>query len=62
MPYNKYFGGHGDEVMSDMTKRYGKEKGKRVFYATSNKAKKGKSPKKGKKPNRPLEGLKKSYK
>ncbi len=39
MPLNKYFSGHGEEVMSKMKKKYGKEKGKRVFYATSNKRK-----------------------
>ncbi len=37
MPVNKYFAGHGDEVMGNMTKEYGPEKGKRVFYATANK-------------------------
>lgn len=44
MPVSEYYGGHGDEVMEDMEKRYGKKKGKRVFYATNNKRhiKKGK--------------------
>lgn len=37
MPISEYFGGHGSEVMSDMQKRYGKKKGKSVFYATANK-------------------------
>lgn len=37
MPVSKYFGGHGDEVMSNMTQRYGAKKGKSVFYATANK-------------------------
>ncbi len=37
MPINKYYGGHGDEVMSNMTKEYGDKKGKSVFYATANK-------------------------
>lgn len=37
MPISKYFKGHGKEVMSKMMKEYGKEKGKEVFYATSNK-------------------------
>lgn len=37
MPLNKYFKGHGEEVMSKMKKRYGPEKGKSVFYATANK-------------------------
>ena len=39
MPINRYYGGHGEEVMSDMTKRYGGKKGKQVFYATMNKRK-----------------------
>lgn len=39
MPINKYYGGHGEEVMANMTKEYGPEKGKRVFYATQNKIK-----------------------
>lgn len=34
---NRYFKGHGDEVMSNMTKEYGEKKGKSVFYATANK-------------------------
>lgn len=42
MPISKYFKGHGEEVMSNMTKEYGAEKGKRVFYATANK--KGQKP------------------
>ncbi len=37
MPINAYFKGHGDEVMSNMTKEYGPKKGKSVFYATANK-------------------------
>ena len=39
MPVNKYYKGHGSEVMHDMQKRYGTEGGKRVFYATANKRK-----------------------
>ena len=39
MPLSKYFGGHGSKVMKSMTKTYGKEKGKQVFYATANKEK-----------------------
>ena len=42
MPISKYYGGHGKEVMDEMTKRYGKDKGKQVFYATENKRKKKK--------------------
>ena len=38
-PLKKYFKGSGEEVMKDMTSRYGAEKGKRVFYATANKRK-----------------------
>jgi hypothetical protein len=46
MPLNKHYGGHGDEVMSSMTKTYGKgKKAKSVFYATENKlANRGKVP------------------
>ena len=39
MPLNKYFHGEGDSVMRDMKKRYGSERGERVFYATVNKQK-----------------------
>jgi hypothetical protein len=42
MPLSKYFGGSGEKVMSAMQKEYGSEKGKKVFYATSNKRKKKK--------------------
>lgn len=42
MPIDKYFKGHGSEVMSNMTKEYGAKKGKQVFYATANK--KGQKP------------------
>lgn len=42
MPLSKYFKGHGESVMSSMKKKYGSEKGERVFYATANK--KGLSP------------------
>ena len=37
MPLSKYYGGHGEEVMSKMRKKYGEKKGKQVFYATANK-------------------------
>lgn len=37
MPLSKYYGGKGSEVMSKMKKKYGEEKGKKVFYATANK-------------------------
>lgn len=36
MPTSEYYKGHGDEVMSNMTKEYGPDKGKRVFYAIAN--------------------------
>ncbi len=50
MPVKKYYSGHGEQVMEDMTKRYGKKKGKEVFYATANKRKHGAA----------LDGLKKA--
>jgi hypothetical protein len=37
MPLSKYYGGSGEKVMASMKKRYGKDKGERVFYATANK-------------------------
>ena len=37
MPIDRYFGGHGREVMRDMKRRYGAERGERIFYATANK-------------------------
>ena len=43
MPLSKHYRGHGEEVMRDMTARYGAERGERVFYATENKRKKKKS-------------------
>ena len=48
MPINRYFKGHGDEVMNNMKKEYGDKDGKEVFYATANKrgAKPSKRPKK----------------
>ena len=39
MPISKYYGGHGSEVMNNMEREYGPDKGKRVFYATLNKRK-----------------------
>ena len=42
MPLSKYYSGHGSEVMTKMKKKYGKKKGKAIFYATSNKRKKHK--------------------
>jgi hypothetical protein len=42
MPLSRYFSGKGEKVMASMSKQYGSEKGKRVFYATANKRKKGK--------------------
>jgi len=45
MPINKYYKGHGSEVMSKMKSRYGEKKGESVFYATANKKKQPKSKK-----------------
>jgi hypothetical protein len=39
VPISKYYKGHGSEVMSDMKKRYGEDRGEEVFYATANKRK-----------------------
>jgi hypothetical protein len=39
MPLDKYFKGKGAQVMRNMQREYGAEKGKRVFYATVNKRK-----------------------
>lgn len=39
MPIDKYFEGHGEEVMKSMKEQYGKEKGEQVFYAKANKQK-----------------------
>lgn len=33
IPITTYFHGEGKKVMSDMKKRYGKKKAKKVFYA-----------------------------
>lgn len=40
MPIDKYYGGHGKEVMKNMKTEYGAKKGEQVFYATKNKRKK----------------------
>jgi hypothetical protein len=37
MPVSEYYKGEGGAVMRSMQKRYGKNAGKRVFYATANK-------------------------
>ena len=37
MPVGEYYKGSGKKVMSSMKKKYGEEKGERVFYATANK-------------------------
>lgn len=39
MPVSEYYRGSGEKVMHSMQRRYGKEGGKRVFYATANKRK-----------------------
>ena len=36
MPLSKYYKGHGEKVMAEMKKRYGK-RGESVFYATAKK-------------------------
>lgn len=48
MPIKDYYGGRGLEVMRQMVKKYGKKRGKEIFYATLNKmeAKKKKGKKK----------------
>lgn len=52
MPINKYFSGHGDEVMHSMRRARGgdEEAAKREFYATANSehAKPGQTPTKRK--------------
>lgn len=48
MPVSEYYSGSGEKVMKDMTKRYGKKKGKQVFYATANKRKQKRKKKRGK--------------
>lgn len=40
MPIDRYFKGHGSEVMANMKSQYGNKKGESVFYATANKNKK----------------------
>lgn len=42
MPLEKYFKGHGRDVMKQMVDHYGEKKGKQVFYALVSKEKKGK--------------------
>lgn len=37
MPVDAYYGNHGQEVIKKMVSRYGRKKGKSVFYATANK-------------------------
>ena len=43
MPISAYFDGEGEKVLRQMQKKYGEEKGLRVFYATAKKQ--GKEPK-----------------
>lgn len=41
MPYSKYYGGHGEEVMAKMRETYKNDtKARQVFYATTAKIKK----------------------
>jgi ribosomal protein L9 len=37
VPIGSYYGGDGREVMAGMARRYGRKKGKRIFFATANK-------------------------
>lgn len=39
MPISAYYKGSGLKVMESMMSRYGKDKGKQVFYAKANKDK-----------------------
>lgn len=41
-PIDKYFGGHGEEVMRSMKKKHG-DRAKEIFYSTANKRKKKRS-------------------
>lgn len=41
MPLSKHYQGSGAKVMKSMKEQYGETKGKRVFYATEHKLKKG---------------------
>ena len=36
MPISEYFKGSGEKVLASMKRRYGPERGERVFYATAN--------------------------
>lgn len=38
--YDRFYGGNAAKALRAMVKRYGPEKGRRVFYATANKRKK----------------------
>lgn len=44
VPLSEYFKGDGRKVMADFVKRYGKVRGKQLFYATA--SKRGLAPKK----------------
>lgn len=37
--YDRFFGGNAGAALRAMVKRYGPEKGRRIFYATINKRK-----------------------
>ena len=45
MPLSKHFSGHGEAIMAAMKKRYG-HKAERIFYATEQKHKVKKKPRK----------------
>ena len=39
--YDRWFGGDAAKAMRELVKRYGPEKGRRIFYATVKKKQKG---------------------
>jgi len=36
LPISEYYKGRGQKVMAEMKRRYGEERGERIFYATAN--------------------------
>lgn len=44
MPISAYYKGKGRRVMRQMKRRYGQERGERIFYAVANKRKPGRKP------------------
>ena len=43
MPVSEYYAGHGEEVLRNLIREYGKKKGTQIFYAMANKT--GQKPK-----------------